>query len=99
MKGKSGRKAASTEARQEAGVSGKTLKRPAGRFRYWKRLTRNFVPVEVVVYLLEVENEEADWQEADRRRRAWLAPADAASLIDEPDLAHLVETLTIPAES
>jgi hypothetical protein len=98
MKGKSGRKAASTEAHQEAGVFGTILKRPAGRFHYWKRLATSFVPVEVTVYLLEVENEDADWKEADSRKRAWLKPADAAALIDEPELASIVRSLTIPDE-
>ena len=75
MKGKSGRKAATIEAREEAGVLGKTLKAPAGSFSYWKRLEHNFVRVDVVVYLLEVSEELANWQEAKRRQRAWLAPA------------------------
>ena len=49
-----------------------------------------------IVYLLEVTEELANWQEAKRRQRAWLTPADAAMLIDEPDLSTLVATLTIP---
>ncbi|UVK47374.1 NUDIX hydrolase [Mesorhizobium sp. AR07] len=95
MKGKSGRKAATIEAQEEAGVLGKTLKEPAGTYTYWKRLTNRFVRVDVIVYLLEVTEELADWQEAKRRQRAWLAPAEAAMLIDEPDLSTLVNTLTI----
>ncbi|TGU96968.1 NUDIX hydrolase [Mesorhizobium sp. M00.F.Ca.ET.151.01.1.1] len=96
MKGKSGRKAATIEALEEAGVRGKTLKRPAGIYSYWKRLANRFVRVDVIVFLLEVTEELADWQEAKRRQRAWLAPADAAMLIDEPDLSTLVSTLTLP---
>lgn len=96
MKGKSGRKAATIEAMEEAGVLGKTLKQPAGTYSYWKRLANNFIRVDVIVYLLEVTEELANWQEAKRRQRAWLAPADAAMLIDEPDLSTLVGTLTIP---
>ncbi|TIX38178.1 MAG: NUDIX hydrolase, partial [Mesorhizobium sp.] len=34
MKGKSGRKAATIEAQEEAGVLGKTLKQPAGTYYY-----------------------------------------------------------------
>lgn len=96
MKGKSGRKAATIEAMEEAGVLGKTLKEPAGTYSYWKRLTNRFVRVDVIVYLLEVTEELADWQEAKRRQRAWLAPSDAATLIDEPDLSTLVGTLKLP---
>jgi 8-oxo-dGTP pyrophosphatase MutT (NUDIX family) len=96
MKGKSGRKAATIEAQEEAGVLGKTLKQPAGTYSYWKRLANRFVRVDVIVYLLEVTEELVDWQEAKRRQRAWLAPADAAMLIDEPDLSTLVQTLKLP---
>ncbi|RUU07565.1 NUDIX hydrolase, partial [Mesorhizobium sp. M7A.T.Ca.TU.009.01.3.2] len=96
MKGKSGRKAATIEAQEEAGVLGKTLKQPAGTYSYWKRLANRFVRVDVIVYLLEVSEELADWQEAKRRQRAWLASADAAMLIDEPDLSTLVKTLKLP---
>lgn len=96
MKGKSGRKAATIEAQEEAGVLGKTLKQPAGTYSYWKRLANRFVRVDVIVYLLEVTEELADWQEAKRRQRAWLTPADAAMLIDEPDLSTLVRTLKLP---
>ncbi|MER9136892.1 NUDIX hydrolase [Mesorhizobium sp. M0047] len=96
MKGKNGRKAATIEAQEEAGVLGKTLKQPAGIYSYWKRLANRFVRVDVIVYLLEVTEELGDWQEAKRRQRAWLTPADAAMLIDEPDLSTLVKTLKVP---
>lgn len=97
MKGKSGRKAAMIEAQEEAGVLGKIVKQPAGTYSYWKRLSNRFVHVDVIVYLLEVTEELADWQEAKRRQRAWLAPTDAAMLIDEPDLSTLVSALKAPA--
>lgn len=97
MKGKSGRKAATIEAEQEAGVTGKTLKQPAGTYAYWKRLAAGFVRVDVTVYLLAVEDERTDWRERKTRRRAWLSPRDAASLIDEPELATLVAALEVPA--
>jgi 8-oxo-dGTP pyrophosphatase MutT (NUDIX family) len=96
MQGKSGRKAATIEAQEEAGVLGKTLKQPAGTYSYWKRLTNRFVRVDVTVYLLAVTEELANWQEAKRRQRAWLAPEDAAVLIDEPDLSTLLKNLKIP---
>jgi 8-oxo-dGTP pyrophosphatase MutT (NUDIX family) len=98
MKGKSGRKAATIEAEQEAGVTGKALKKPAGAYSYWKRLSNRFVRVDVVVYLLAVTDEHADWRERKTRRRAWLSPGDAATLIDEPELATLVATLQAPLE-
>ena len=98
MKGKSGCEAASVAAFEEAGVSGRMIEAPVGRYRYWKRLSRHFVPVDVTVYLLSVESELANWDEADARQRAWLAPPVAATLIDEPGLASLVGSLTMPRE-
>lgn len=97
MKGKSGRKAAAIEAEQEAGVVGKVLKEPVGTYSYWKRLERHFVPVDVTVYLLEVEQELSQWRERKSRQRAWLSVEDAATLIDEPELATLLKTLGGPA--
>jgi 8-oxo-dGTP pyrophosphatase MutT (NUDIX family) len=96
MKGKSGYEAASMEAFEEAGVSGQILKPPVGRYRYWKRLSDYFVPVDVTVYLLSVDDELVDWEEAKARQRAWLSPPDAATLIDEPELASLVGSLSVP---
>ncbi len=96
MKGKSGRKAATIEAQEEAGVLGNALKQPAGTYSYWKRMTNGFIRVDVAVYLLEVTEELADWQEAANRQRAWLPAADAALLIDEPELSSLVMSLKAP---
>lgn len=98
MKGKSGCEAAGVEAFEEAGVSGRILEDPVGHYRYWKRLSKHFVPIDVTVYLFSVEGELIDWGEARARQRAWLSPPDAATLIDEPELASLVGSLTAPQE-
>ncbi|MHA6644807.1 NUDIX hydrolase [Mesorhizobium sp. A623] len=98
MKGKSGRKAATIEAAEEAGVVGTMQKAPGGAYSYWKRLSSSFVRVNVVVYLLSVTEELAGWRERKTRRRAWLAPAEAALLVDEPELATLIRTLTPPED-
>jgi hypothetical protein len=99
MKGKSGRKTATIEALEEAGVVGKTLKTPGGTYFYWKRLSSRFVRVKVVVYLLTVTEELATWREQKTRQRAWLSPAEAAILIDEPELATLVRDLIVPGDA
>jgi ADP-ribose pyrophosphatase YjhB (NUDIX family) len=93
MRGKSGRKAATIEAHEEAGVAGVALKKPLGTYAYWKRLSQRFVNIVVTVYLLPVTEELPEWEEASKRKRAWLTPADAARLIDEPQLASLVQGL------
>lgn len=94
MKGKSARRAALIEAQEEAGVRGKALKKPAGSYCYWKRLSTSFVHVEVTAYLVEVAEELDAWKEIGTRQRAWLTPADAAVLIDEPELATLIRNLS-----
>lgn len=98
MKGKSSRKTAAIEAEQEAGVVGKVLNEPVGVYPYWKRLETSFVRVDVTVYLLAVTEEREDWRERNARQRAWLSPADAALLIDEPELATLVAALQPPGK-
>jgi hypothetical protein len=93
MKGISGRKTAVAEAWEEAGVVGEALKEPLGVCAYWKRLSGHFVRVTVKVYLLSVVDVQPDWNERSQRQRAWLSPADAAALIDEPQLASLVRSM------
>lgn len=99
MKGKGSRKTAAIEAEQEAGVVGRVLNEPVGVYPYWKRLETSFVRVDVTVYLLAVTEEREDWRERSARQRAWLSPADAALLIDEPELATLVAALRPPTET
>lgn len=95
MKRKSARQAAREEVREEAGVVGTVFRKPLGGYSYWKRLSERFVKVDVKVYLLEVEEILGDaWEEAGKRERAWLKPADAAALIDEPELASLVSSIS-----
>lgn len=95
MKGKSARQAAREEVLEEAGVTGAVLRKALGEYSYWKRLSERFVKVDVKVYLLEVEEVLGDaWREAGKRQRAWLTPADAAALIDEPELASLVSSIS-----
>lgn len=99
MKGKSGRKTATLEAQEEAGVTGTTLKEPAGSYRYWKRLRTAFVRVDVTVYTLAVSGQLEDWPEAGSRQRAWLTQDQAAALIDEPELANLVRSMDVPGKA
>lgn len=99
MKSKNGREAAQIEAREEAGVTGTILPRALGGYTYWKRLSSAFVPVRVTVYLLSVDETLSSWDEAPARERAWLAPADAAILVDEPELATLIRTIGTAVEA
>lgn len=97
MKGKSEPKVAAIEAREEAGVTGKVLQEPIGRYSYWKRLSDCFVPVEVTVYVVKVTKVARKWEEQAERLRAWLGVGDAVTLIDEPELAAIVAEADFPA--
>lgn len=83
-------RAAAEEAREEAGILGKTSKKPIGSYTYSKRLPAGDVPVRVKVFLLEVEEELPNWPESEERQRLWLTPAKAAAAVDEPELAALI---------
>lgn len=90
MKGKSDQQAAALEAKQEAGVTGEIEPAPVGTYQYWKRLKNAFIPITVTVYALEVGTELSSWKERGQRQRAWLTSQQAASLVDEPELASLL---------
>ena len=84
-------KSAAQEAQEEAGVAGRVKRKPIGTYTYWKRLADHFALVEVDVYPLKVEKFLKRWPERRERFRRWLPARDAALLIDEPQLHHLVE--------
>ena len=80
------------EAWEEAGVTPEEGPyRRLGRYGYTKRL-RGGVPAEteVDVYAIPVAALAEDYPECARRERRWMAPADAAALVDEPELQSLL---------
>jgi 8-oxo-dGTP pyrophosphatase MutT (NUDIX family) len=85
--------AAAREAQQEAGVTGKVLKKPVGSYSYFKRDDDGFRPVEVSVYVLKVQDQQKRWKEIDQRKRRWLSVSQAAELVQEPALATVIKRL------
>jgi 8-oxo-dGTP pyrophosphatase MutT (NUDIX family) len=97
IKGLSGAAAAAREAFEEAGLRGKIKGKPVGTFDYRKRLEGgDSLPVHVSVYRLDVARELDDWPERGQRVRRWFAPAEAADLVEEPQLADLLLCLAAP---
>ena len=93
IKGKSSAKSAAQEAFEEAGVRGKTHKRPVGVYHYDKRLKNGRQQhVRVAVFALQVETEADAYPELGQREKRWLPPMDAARLVDEPELMVLLAT-------
>jgi 8-oxo-dGTP pyrophosphatase MutT (NUDIX family) len=84
---------AAREAREEAGVEGKIERKAIGHFSYIKREKSAKGPVDVAVYLLKVRKECKRWREAGQRKRAWFAAEDAASQVQEPELASIIAGL------
>jgi 8-oxo-dGTP pyrophosphatase MutT (NUDIX family) len=87
--------AALQEAWEEAGVRKADIEsEPVGIYEYAKGLGDGMtVPVETQVYLTKVRDLCEDYPEANQRKRAWFAPAEAANLVDEPDLQAILRAL------
>ena len=91
MPGLTDARAAAVEALEEAGVEGRIADHPIGTFRYLKWLRRGEGRWCVVsLYPLEVTVEHATWQEQHERTREWTSAEQAASRVNEADLAALI---------
>ncbi len=93
MRGKKNWAAAAQEAREEAGVIGKTQKRPVGEFYYFKRRAAHFDLCRVEVYLLGFEKRLEAYREKGQREARWFAVAEAAEAVEEPGLTALLQDL------
>ena len=97
MKDLSPSETAAQEAFEEAGVRGPTSRDELGVFHYDKRLRSGRAQhVRVHVHALQVTEEHADWPEAAERRKLWTTPAEAAALVDEPELRALLARFNGP---
>lgn len=91
MKDRDAADAAAQEAFEEAGVVGLASHRALGVYHYDKRLRSGRMQhVRVMVFALEVTEERDIWPEMIERDRRWTSPADAAGLVDEPELKTLL---------
>jgi 8-oxo-dGTP pyrophosphatase MutT (NUDIX family) len=83
--------AAAVEAEEEAGVTGEIEPQPLGSYRYIKQLKgERSTAVQVIVFPFRVEGEAEEWKEQHQRRLAWFPYQEAAALVAEPALRHLV---------
>ena len=83
--------AAAQEAFEEAGVKGSVSGKPIGAYNYTKIIGPGFALICTVdVYPLEVKKRLKDWPEKSQRERLWLAPAEAALRVAEPELADIL---------
>ena len=85
--------AALQEAWEEAGVEAEPGQR-TGVYHYDKGHDAGFaIPVEVVVFTVRVRGLADAYPEAGARERRWFAPAEAAALVAEPELAALIRAV------
>ena len=86
--------AAAIEALEEAGAKGHIAREACGTYRYDKRMEDGeAVPCRVRVYPMIVDKLLSRWKEAAERERRWFPAAEAAGLVDEPELADLLRRL------
>ncbi len=91
--------AAAREAWEEAGVRGTINPVCLGRFGYMKGLADDAtVPCAVAVYGLKVADLAQKFPEVKERNRRWFAPAEAATVVDEPELATLLAAFAPPPD-
>jgi 8-oxo-dGTP pyrophosphatase MutT (NUDIX family) len=95
IENKTSHEAALTEAWEEAGVKkAKADPIPIGTYTYDKILDSGApAPVEVQVYLAQVEKLMDNYPEVDERRRKWMSPKRAAELVAEPGLRDILRRL------
>lgn len=93
--GESGAEAASREAVEEAGVTGRITTNAIGSYRYDKGLkSGDTLLVKVLVYGLEVEKFSKQFSEKGKRVLRWCAPSEAADFVAEPALSRLLRGFT-----
>lgn len=94
MDGKKPWHAAEIEALEEAGAVGFVSDEPMGVYHYDKGLGRGrSVRCRVTVYPMMVEKLKRRWKERKERKRRWFSPKKAAKLVDEKELAALLNDL------
>jgi len=91
--------AAAEEAWEEAGVVGVMSPVCLGRYGYQKCLSVSaHIPCAVAVYGLRVARLADKFPEMKERNRQWFAPKEAASLVQERELASLIVAFVPPSE-
>jgi 8-oxo-dGTP pyrophosphatase MutT (NUDIX family) len=96
IKGLKPHEVALREAWEEAGVVGKVKKKPFGRFTYVKTLkSGRKIASFVQAHLVSVERMDIEYPERGQRDFSWVSPLEAAALVQEPELKHLLAGLDV----
>jgi 8-oxo-dGTP pyrophosphatase MutT (NUDIX family) len=95
MRGRKNWAAAAQEAKEEAGIIGKTYKKPVGDFLYFKRRAAHFDLCRVEVYVLNFEKKLTNFREKGQREARWFALEDAQDQVQEPGLMALLQAVDL----
>ena len=87
-RGETPKESALKEASEEAGLKGRLVGDPVGSYEYQKWGTT----LAVTVYLMEVKDEEDDWDEEDFRERHWTSLPQAMELLERHPVHQLMGT-------
>ena len=91
MRGLKPHRAAKREAYEEAGLKGRIGKAAVGVYAYEKRLANGLaVPCEVSVFPFQVTSQRKRWPEMGQRDGRWFHPDEAADVVQEEGLQHLL---------
>jgi 8-oxo-dGTP pyrophosphatase MutT (NUDIX family) len=91
IKKKKPHEAAEIEAFEEAGVLGRAMRKPVGRYTYLKWLEDgNLAPCMVEVFQIEITGLAIEYKERGQRELAWLSPHEAARRVREVELKSLL---------
>lgn len=94
IKGLKPHEVAERESWEEAGVVGIAKKKPFGHFTYIKALkSGKKVASFVQVHVVRVDRVDETFPELGQRERIWVTPAEAALMVPEPELKHLISSL------
>lgn len=94
MEGRTLAEAALQEAWEEAGVVGTVDRVAIGAFSY-RKTVKGGIPVSCRcdVFRVQVRDVEDQYPESGRRKRQWMSPRKAATLVEEPELKALLRGL------
>ena len=81
------RESAAMEAYEEGGIKGHVRPSPIGVYQHGVDSTRP-----VIVFLMDVRRELADWPEKHERERQWVHPKAAMEAVAEDDLKKLISS-------
>ena len=100
MQGRTPSGTAAREALEEAGVVGKISDQPVGAYHYMKRKkSGREVLCHVTVFPMQVERQRKTWPEMHQRRTCWFPLAEAATLVNEPELQQVIRNFAALPEA